>query len=280
MKGLFELVGFLATALFSGFLVFTYVGHSKKSASRTSNEALVAEYNTSGQRTAPADLHSISKNRKETARTAAEPSSKQIMPAAPNTAETKALRNLYNDNAFVSTTARKWREAVASAAEENTLHPQLLLAHVIIKTYSGNYSRRDFERDVAEHAGDLRTNAANASKRYEQAWSVNKLTQDHDLAKYFPNSAAPATALVPQKAPRAAAAHFGSANAAPKTSIAQPQKGKPQAGTSAAEAGFREMVAQDEGFSSWAGMQKLADEETKQKAAQRVKRLLLGARVK
>jgi hypothetical protein len=154
-----------------------------------------------------------------------------------------------------------------------------LLAHVMVKAYTGPYSKADFNHDVAEHAGDLSASFTAASKRYEHAWSVGKIAQQYNLSQYFP-ATAPATAMVPKKSPRAAEANFGASVSSKKAAIAQPQSGKPQAGISAAEAGFREMVAKDEGYASWSGLQRLGDEETKQQAAQRVKRLLLGARVK
>ncbi len=279
MKSLFELVGFVATALFSGFLVFTYVGHSKKTAARSTNEPFISENNSSSQRMAPAELPEISKNRKGQASAASSPKSKIAAPAMPVGNESEKLRNLYNDASFIQNTARKWKDAVADAADEYTLRPELLLAHIAIKSYTGNYSKADFNYDVAEHAGDLSASFTAASKKYEHAWSVGKIAQQYNLAQHFPNSS-PATAMVPKKSVRAAEANFGTSSSTKKAAIAQPQSGKPQAGISAAEAGFRDMVAKDEGYTSWAGLQRLADEETKQQAAQRVKRLLLGARVK
>ena len=68
--------------------------------------------------------------------------------------------------------------------------------------------------------------------------------------------------------------------AAKKTTLAAPEKAKPAAALSPVESGFREMVAKEEGFSSWQGLQRLGDLDAKKRADKRVKMLLGAARVR
>ena len=70
------------------------------------------------------------------------------------------------------------------------------------------------------------------------------------------------------------------APAAKKTSLAVQEKAKPAASLSPVESGFREMVAKEEGFSSWQGLQRLGDPDTKKRADKRVKMLLGASRVR
>ena len=70
---------------------------------------------------------------------------------------------------------------------------------------------------------------------------------------------------------------FKSTSTAKKAAVA---KAKPAASMAPAEAGFREMVAKEEGFSSWQGLQRLGDIDTKKRAEKRVKVLIGAARVR
>jgi hypothetical protein len=54
----------------------------------------------------------------------------------------------------------------------------------------------------------------------------------------------------------------------------------PTAKNNPVEEGFKNMVAKEYGFASWAGMQKLADPDTKSDAARRVKSLMMASRVR
>jgi hypothetical protein len=278
MKGFFELLGFASMALISGFLVFTLVGRSNKTLRPDAQEIL--SENSISDHSGPRELPTIS-NSKGGSRgksDIAEQKKAQRSASAPANASER-LRDLYTDQQFVTTTVQRWKRAVADANDVHTIRPDVLMSNIIVRSYLGAYSQRDFQQDVSEHAGDCAVSASNALKTYEYGWSMSKLMQQHDLAKYFP---APAAATASQFKPKSkvAEANMFSMNSKKSASVAAPKITKPTASTSAAEAGFRDMVAREEGFSSWAGLQKLGDIDTKQSAERRVKRLLSAARVK
>ncbi|MCB9306372.1 MAG: hypothetical protein H6565_07220 [Lewinellaceae bacterium] len=273
MKSFFEFLGFVSTALISGFIVFSYVGH-QKNADRTPVDALVTNLDTekpaslpelkpvSSQPLSPRSAKSTPKNT-GTAYT-------ETRQAAPAVSATERLKDLYSDATFVRNAAKKWKKAVASASDAYSVKPHLLLSNVILQSYIGNYSNGDFKRDVSAHAGDLALPNNAAVKSYEYAWSVAKIAEQYDLADYFP-AARPV-----------AAANVSTSYKAPAVTkkAATKEKAKPAATTTPAEAGFREMVAKEEGFTSWQGLQRLGDIDTKKRAEKRVKMLLGAARVR
>jgi hypothetical protein len=280
MKGFFELLGFVSMALISGFLVFTVVGRTSKSARPDATEML-SEHSISDH-SGPRELPTISnsKNSSRTASNFSEPKKTQRGAAVPQPAAnaSERLRDLYDDQQFVNATVQRWKRAVTDANESHTLRPDVLMSNIIVRSYLGEYGQREFRQDVAEHAGDCAVSASNALKTYEFGWSMSKLMQQHNLARHFPAAAPAATAAHFKPQPRVAEANIFSAK---KTApAAAPKITKPVAVISAAEAGFRDVVAKQEGFSSWAGLQKLGDLEQKQNAERRVKRLLSAARVK
>ncbi len=276
MKSFFELLGFAATALISGFLVFSYVGH-KKNAGQSDTGELKAAYKTETSADLP-EMPSISSSRavsKEKKKAQKEvgtnyAAEKKTL-AVESASVTERLKTLYSDQEFVASTAKKWKKQVAEASETHSVKPQLLLANVVVKSYLGNYSASDFSRDVSEHAGDLALPTTTALKSYDYAWSVGKIATQYNLTSHFPAAAPTAVAKVSSayKAPAAA-----------KKSTAAPQQKAKPAAVNPAEAGFREMVAKEEGFSSWQGLQRLGDIETKKNAERRVKMLMSAARVR
>lgn len=280
MKGFFELLGFVSMALISGFLVFTVVGRNNKTARPDATEML--SENSISDHSGPRELPTIS-NSKSGSRAASnfsEPKKTQRGATAPQPAAnaSERLRDLYGDQQFVNATIQRWKRAVADANEAHTIRPDVLMSNIIVRSYLGEYGQREFRQDVAEHAGDCSVSVSNALKTYEFGWSMGKLMQQHNLTRHFPTPAQAATAAHFKPQPRVAEANIFSAK---KTApAAAPKITKPVAGISAAEAGFRDVVAKQEGFSSWAGLQKLGDLEQKQNAERRVKRLLSAARVK
>lgn len=281
MKSFFEFLGFASTALISGFLVFSYVGH-KKNADKTSlKEELVASYNTEEEAALP-ELSPVSgsrsaKEKKKAAKGFAAdlpadlPADRKPTLAVESATVTERLKDLYKDDAFVISTAKKWKKAVAEASETHSVKPQLLLSNVIVKSYLGDYSTRDFNRDVSEHAGDLVAPVSAALKSYDYAWSVGKVAQQYKLSQYFADPTPTAAAKTPS---------YSLFSKPKKTTAATPQKARPSASATPAEAGFREMVAKEEGFSSWQGLQRLGDPETKKNAERRVKTLMGAVRVR
>lgn len=284
MKGFFELLGFCTMAVISGFLVFTLIGHNKKSLSGDVFE-MRSEHNT--DEGASRELPSISNARSAVSASASEKKkmkrgdmtemSATNRPTSANT--TERLRDLYTDEQFVTATVQRWKRAVADANEAQTLRPDVLMSNIIVRSYLGAYTQRDFQQDVAEHAGDCAVSVSNAMKTYEYGWSMGRLMQQYNLGRYFPATAAPTAANFGPKR-KVAEANVFSLSSKKATAVAAPKITKPVASTSAAEAGFREMVAKEEGFNSWAGLQKLGDPDTKQGAERRVKRLLGAARVR
>lgn len=277
MKGFFELLGFASMALISGFLVFTLVGRSSKTPRPDAQEML--SENSISDHSGSRELPTISNQKGGSRATSGISEQKKAQRSAATEAPantSERLRDLYTDQQFVTATVQRWKRAVADANDVHTIRPDVLMSNIIVRSYLGTYTQRDFQQDVSEHAGDCAVSASNALKTYEYGWSMSKLMQQHDLAKYFP---APAAAQFRPKS-KVAEANVFSMNSKKSAPVAAPKITKPTASTSAAEAGFRDMVAKEEGFSSWAGLQKLGDIDTKQSAERRVKRLLSAARVK
>lgn len=279
MKSFFEFLGFVSTALISGFLVFSYVGH-KKNTDKPASDELVTAYNKNGVATLPemapvsSSRKSASKEKKTSAKgSPAEYPVSRYVAQAPSEAVTEKLKGLFEDEGFVRAAVSKWKKQVANASEAYSVKPQLLLSNAIVKSYLGAYSSGDFNRDVSEHAGDLALPTSTAAKSYDYAWSVAKIAQQYDLAKYFP-------AATPTVSAKVSTSLKSSPVAGKKTAAVVQEKAKPAASTSPAEGGFREMVAKEEGFSSWQGLQRLGDPDTKKRAEKRVKMLLSAARVR
>jgi hypothetical protein len=273
MKSFFEFLGFISTALISGFLVFTYIGH-QKNAGKSDMKEMVTAYNA-GESTysdiepvSPARNAAKEKKKNMPKNAVPAPQAEKKTLATESVAITDKLKSLYADEAFVAAAVKKWKNHVEEASEAHLVRPQLLLSNVIIKSYLGDYSYRDFKRDVSEHAGDQATPLATAGKSYDYAWSVAKIAQQYDLGQYFEAPVKTASAKAPAY----------KAVTAPQKATASKQK--PVASVSPAEAGFREMVAKEEGFSSWQGLQRLGDLETKKNAERRVKTLMSAARVR
>jgi hypothetical protein len=278
MKGFFELLGFASTALISGFLVFSYVGQKKNADKPNLKEMTAANFSNSSSELP--ELRQISSSQGVPKQQKKGP--KDLSPnyatekktlAVESASVTEKLKNLYADEDFVVSVAKKWKKQVADASETHSVKPQLLLSNVIVKSYLGNYSTSDFNRDVSEHAGDLALPTSTALKSYDYSWSVGKIAQQYNLTKYFP---APTPVAVAKVAPS-----YNAATVAKKTTAAaQRQKAKPQATVSPVEAEFREMVAKEEGFTSWQGLQRLGDLDTKKNAERRVKMLMSASRVR
>lgn len=270
MKNFFEFFGFLSMAGISAALIFLFIGKKEGLKGGGAREGFLTEMSASAEvpdaPRAIADRPARSERREKSARAAAAPSTREIAPE-------EQLKSLYNDDAFVAATAKKWKSAVADAADEYNIKPQVLLAHVLVQSYLGGYSKSDFNDDVARHAGERVKPVSAALKGYRYGWSMQKLMAGHDLLRYFPEEVPTAVAasepvrFVPEKKMTAK----GAVPTKPAAPVAQ---------NSPAEEGFKAMVAKEYGFSSWSGLQRLADPDTKTDAQKRVKTLMMAARVR
>lgn len=270
MKNFFEFFGFLSMAGISAALIFLFIGKKEGLKGGGAREGFLTEMSASAEvpdaPRAIADRPARSERREKSARPAAAPSTREIAPE-------EQLKSLYNDDAFVAATAKKWKSAVADAADEYNIKPQVLLAHVLVQSYLGGYSKSDFNDDVARHAGERVKPVSAALKSYRYGWSMQKLMAGHDLLRYFPEEVPTAVAasepmrFVPEKKMTAK----GTAPTKPAAPVAK---------NSPAEEGFKAMVAKEYGFSSWSGLQRLADPDTKTDAQKRVKTLMMAARVR
>jgi hypothetical protein len=271
MKNFFEFFGFLSMAGISAALIFLFIGKKEGLKGGGARGGFLTEMSATAEvpdaPRAIADRPARSEKREKSARSVAAPSVREIAPE-------EQLKSLYNDDAFVAATAKKWKSAVADAADEYNIKPQVLLAHVLVQSYLGGYSKSDFNDDVARHAGERVKPVSAALKGYRYGWSMQKLMAGHDLLRYFPEemptavAAAEPVRFVPEKK---MTAKGGSAPAKPAAPVAK---------NSPAEEGFRAMVAKEYGFSSWSGLQRLADPDTKADAQKRVKTLMMAARVR
>lgn len=275
MKNFFEFFGFLSTACISGLLVFMFIGRAERkggsndlmtSEKNIASESVEAGFGSSrkkGSRELP-DLPKISRNRSSAAR--------ETSTAAPSSEV--ALSELYNDADFVNGTVKKWKGAVAEAAEAYSLKPQVLMAHVLVQSYLGDYSKVQLNRDAAKHAGEQVMSVEAAAKRYPNGWSVKNLIRQYALAKYFPEAmeaAADTRVLAPMERSSFASTAKGTktAKTLPKLTNRPTEKR-----SSAREEGFQKMVAKEMGVSDW---KTVAQNE---KAKKKVKMLATASRIK
>ncbi len=272
MKNFFEFFGFLSTACISAALIFIVIG--KKDGSKTDTKGgFLTEI---GAETEVADApRSISDRPMRSNSSGSSKRDKAIRPTEASAAGLSAderLKSLYDDNEFVSATAKQWKGLVRDAADEYNVKPHVLLAHVMVQSYLGDYSRNQLYNDAARHAGERVKPTAAAIKGYRYGWTMQKLMGEHDLLRYFPEEASTASAAIST-----------SRKAVEKTTVSSKGVAKysaPLAKNNPMEEGFKNMVAKEYGFASWAGLQKLADPDTKSDAARRVKSLIMASRVR
>lgn len=253
MKNFFEFFGFLSTACISGLLVFMFIGRaerkggagelmrSEKNALTESAESDLPATRSKGNRELPS-LAKISRERAANTReTGAVPSSEA------------ALSELYNDAEFVNATVKKWKNTVAETAETYNLKPQVLMAHVLIQSYLGDYSKVQLNRDAAKHAGEQVMSVEAAAKRYANGWSMKTLIRQYALAKYFPETAeasADTRMLAPMTGSNASNASAAKSTKSVKTLPKLVNKPAEKRG-SARDEGFQRMVAKEMGTNDW-----------------------------
>lgn len=271
MKNFFEFFGFLSTACISAALIFIVIGKKdglKSDAKGGFLTEMGAESEIADAPRAISDRPMRSNANSSAKRDKVNRSSES---ANSNLSADERLKSLYDDQAFISATAKQWKGLVRDAADEYNVKPHVLLAHVLVQSYIGDYSRTQLYNDAARHAGERVKPTATAIKGYRYGWTMQKLVNDNDLLRYFPEEAPTAAAAVSTS--RKAVETRSTSKGATKTMA-------PSAKNNPVEEGFKNMVAKEYGFASWAGMQKLADPDTKSDAARRVKSLMMGSRVR
>lgn len=271
MKNFFEFFGFLSMACISAALIFIFLG-KKNEFIRSSKGGFLSEIESVSEipnAPRPISAHSERNSTGKSARR-----DKAPLPGASRPAEVAPevqLKSLYNDKAFIATKAKEWKNLVRDASEEYNLKPQVLLAHVLVQNYLGDYTRTQLYNDAARHAGERLKPTATAVKGYKYGWSMQKLINDYDLSRHFPEEVATTSVAAvgtSKKVEKKAAAKGASKPNAP---VAQ---------NNPMEEGFKTMVAKEYGFASWSGLQKLADPDTKAEANRRVKSLMMAARAR
>lgn len=273
MKNFFEFLGFLSAAGVSAILIFLFIG-KKEGLKGVDKDRLVSGYNISDS-DMPAEPRAIAmRPSKGNAAKGSAKKEKVAREMEPEQSATEKLKYLYDDAEFVASTAKQWKSAVKDASEEYNIKPHVLMAHVLVQSYAGSYSKSQLNRDAAQHAGERVKPLSAVLKTYPYSWSMQKVMQQYDLLRYFPEempTASAAVRMAPEKKMSVKGGETKSAKPAVKTLT-------PQA--SAVEDGFRNMVAKENGFSSWAGLQRLADPDTKADAQKRVKTLMMASRIK
>jgi len=273
MKNFFEFFGFLSAAGMSAVVIFLFIG--KKEGLRSDDkDTRVSEYNISSEADMPDRPRAIALHPSKSSKSASRKEKAVQQEEERSQSASEQLKNLYDDAEFVSSTAKQWKSTVRDIAEDYNVRPQVLLAHVLVQSYIGNYSKSQLKRDAGQHAGEQIKSVSAALKSYPYGWSMQKLMQQYDLMRYFPEEVPVASAslhMMPEKkmTPKTVSKGTSKPTAQPAASAVSP-----------AEDGFRNMVAKEYGFSSWTGLQRLADPETKTEAQKRVKRLMLAARIK
>lgn len=269
MKNFFEFFGFLSTACISAALIFIVIGGKKDGLKGDAREGFLTEIGAGAE--VPNAPRAISDRPMRSSSSKGNKSTRASESAEVEMAAEERLKSLYADQKFVSATAKEWKGLVRDAADEYNVKPQVLLAHVLVQSYLGDYSRTQLYNDAARHAGERVKPTATAIKGYRYGWSMQKLLNEHDLLRYFP-----------EEAPTAAAAIAAPRKVSEKNTVAKgsAKPAAPAAKNNPVEEGFKNMVAKEYGFASWAGLQKLADPDTKADAARRVKSLMMASRVR
>jgi hypothetical protein len=271
MKNFFEFFGFLSMACISAALIFIFVG-KKDGLKGESKGGFLTEMGADADiADAPRPISDRPMRSNNAGSGKRDKASRPSESAASELSADERLKSLYDDNEFVASAAKQWKGLVRDAAEEYNVKPQVLLAHVLVQSYLGEYSRTQLYNDAARHAGERVKPTATAIKGYRYGWTMQKLINEHDLMRYFP-----------EEAPTAAASVAVSRKSVEKSSTAKgvAKSSAPVAKNNPVEEGFKNMVAKEYGFASWAGLQKLADPDTKSDAARRVKSLMMASRVR
>lgn len=279
MKNVFELFGFLSMACISAAIIFILMG--KKDLLNTASASAGAPDLYGEVAEAPGSPKAVTKGVRDSyasdsgsARRAkgSKAEAADQYAAAPE----ERLKSLYNDQDFVYESVKKWRSAVADMADEYNVKPQVLLAHAVVQSYLGDYSKGQLRQDAAQHAGDQVMGAGAAAKRYKFGWSVQKVMEQHRMDQYFAAAMPTATASAE---PRMVSAKNTSAKGGASARPSAP-KVTPTAKNAPMEEGFKAMVAKEYGFSTWSGLERLADSDMKAEAQRRVRSMMLAARVK
>jgi len=295
MKNFFEFFGFLSTACISAALIFIVIGKKDGSKSDSKGGFLTEMGADAEVADAPRSISDRPMRSNSASSSKREKAARSKESNAPEVAAEERLKSLYDDNEFVSATAKRWKGIVRDAADEYNVKPQVLLAHVLVQSYLGDYSRNQLYNDAARHAGERVKPTATAIKGYRYGWSMQKLMNEHDLLRYFPEERPTAPSYAPARqgsaggkasAGETAAASASGSSASRKVaekslvSKGQVKSSAPVAKNNPVEEGFKSMVAKEYGFATWAGLQKLADPDTKSDAARRVKSLMMASRVR
>lgn len=273
MKNFFEFFGFLSAAAVSAALIFLFIGKKEGLRGLDKNQ-LISEHNIAMDADMPAEPRAIamrpSKNSGSKTNIRKEKAIREV--PVSNTSTEEKLRYLYDDAEFIASSAKQWKSAVKDVAEDYNVKPQVLLAHVLVQSYVGSYSMSQLKRDASQHAGEQIKSVSAALKTYPYGWSMQKVMQQYDLLRYFPEEMPTASASVRMMPERKMSAKGENKSAKPAM--------QPASSVSAVEDGFRTMVAKENGFSSWVGLQRLADPDTKADAQKRVKTLMMASRIK
>ncbi|MBN8677904.1 MAG: hypothetical protein J0M29_06740 [Chitinophagales bacterium] len=270
MKNFFEFFGFVSMACISAILIFIFIGGKKDVLSNGSRDGFLTEMGASSE--IPDAPRAISDRPSKSGAGYAK-RDKAVKPTEKAVSAEEQLKALYADQDYIAQTAKEWKGLVKDAADEYNLKPQVLLAHVLVQSYLGEYNRSNLYNDAARHAGERLKPVNTTVKGYQYGWTMQKLIQDFNLAKYFPEEVPVAAASIASPSRKAAEKHSTVAKGIAKSTA-------PVAKNNPIEEGFKSMVAKEYGFSSWAGMQKLADPDTKAQAAKRVKSLMMASRVR
>ena len=276
MKNVFELFGFLSMACISAAIIFILMG--KKDLLNTASASAGAPDLYGEVAEAPGSPKSVTKGARDSyaSDSGSARRAKSSRDEAASAAPEERLKSLYNDQDFVYESVKKWRSAVADMADEYSVKPQVLLAHAVVQSYLGDYSKGQLRQDAAQHAGDQVMAAGAAAKRYKFGWSVQKVMEQHRLEQYF--AAAMPTASASAE-PRMTSAKNATAKGGSSAKPSAP-KVTPTAKNAPMEEGFKAMVAKEYGFSTWSGLERLADSDMKAEAQRRVRSMMLAARVK
>jgi hypothetical protein len=299
MKSIFELLGFLFTALITGVLAFLYIGHTKNTPK--TEKTTISSFSKDGieyenERTSLASVPSAPKRIEQDIEPIAlstparvsvgktpEKSRKNIISEEKSTvlkeSASDKLKKIYEDETFVTTAIEKWRKKVADVSKENDIRPAFLLANCVAKSYLNTYTIKDFSNDVAQHISDNEEPANDAIKFYDNYNCLLRLVKLYDLELLFPKVAKPIVAAKKDKKSDKKLKEI-TLKKAPKIPEPTPTPKLVTTKENASEKSFREMVARQEGFETWQGLQFLADPETKRNAEKRVKLLASAASVK
>lgn len=185
------------------------------------------------------------------------------------------LKSIYDNKTVVRSTISRWKDKVTQAAAENSIRPDILMAHVAVATYlDPSYNDRRFRSDVGAHAGERVKSFDAQLKNYEYGWTMKWIIDEFNLASLNPVSNRPAVVAANVNSESAVMSASRSSASQPRELARRPAQVAPNEGS------MRSIVANQYGYNSWSDLTARADGKTRAAAEAKVKAMAPALRIR